>query len=168
MRKLSLVVALSLSLFACGKQEKAENPFGRTNDPSKDGKQQMTEKEFKDDCSRKKGYLRNQDSLCYHVPHKFTLSDPLRNELRENGSLNQHVGNVTQGAILWGDVKGGQRVNFDLNGAAYTSMNDGPLGKTPLNAGKLTIRIEAGEYEFINAYVAECFTRAGSVPCPSN
>jgi hypothetical protein len=47
-------------------------------------------------------------------------------------------------------------------------MSDGPLGKTPLNAGRLTIRIEAGNYQFINAYVAECFNRAGSVACPPN
>jgi hypothetical protein len=167
MRKLSLVVALSLSLLACGRQEKAENPFGRTNDPSREGKE-MTEKEFKDDCSRKKGYLREGDTICYHVPHKFTLTDELKKTLEQNGSLNQLVGTVTQGAMLWGEVKGGQKVFFDLNGAAYTSMADGPLGKTPLNAGRLTIRIEAGNYQFINAYVAECFNRAGSVACPPN
>lgn len=166
MRNLSFLLALSLALFACGKQEKAENPFGRTKDPSRDG--QMTEKQFKDDCARKKGYLRNEDSLCYYVPHKFTLTADLKKILEEAGSLNELVGTVTQGAVLWGEAKGGQRVSFDLNGTPSASMSNGPLGKTPLNAGRLTIRIEAGNYEFINAYVAECFNREGSVPCPTN
>lgn len=166
MKKISLVLALSLSLFACGQQEKAENPFGKTKDPSKDGKQ-MTEKEFKDDCARKKGYLRNEDSLCYHVPHRLTLED-VKKGLDEGGSVNKFIGEVTQGAVLWGDVDGGQLVSFDLDGKPYATMNNGPLAKTPLNKGRLTVRVEAGNYEYLNAYVAECFSRAGSAPCPTN
>ena len=165
MRKISLVLALSLSLFACGKQEKAENPFGKTKDPSKEGG--MTEREFKDDCARKSGFLLNDDTLCYHVPHKFTLDDALKKTLETN-SLNQFLGKVTQGAMIWGEVKGGQRVNFDLDGRTYASMQNGSLPKTPVNAGRLTIRIDAGHYDYLNAYVAECFTRTGSTPCPPN
>lgn len=166
MRKLSLVMALSLSLFACGQQEKAENPFGRTNDPSREGKQ-MTEKEFKDDCTQKKGFLREADTICYYVAHKFTLTEKMKEDLETN-SLSQLLGQVTQGAMVWGEVKGGQRVYLDWNGAPWNSMSDGQLAKTPINAGRLTIRVDAGRYEFVNAYVAECFSRAGSVPCPVN
>jgi hypothetical protein len=166
MKKFSLLMALCLSLFACGQQEKVENPFGKTKDPSTDPS--MSEREFKDDCARKNGYFLANDTICYHVPHKFALTEDLEKELNEKGSLNVLIGAVTQGAMLWGSVKGGQRVNFDLNGTLYTHMTDGPLAKTPLIAGRLTMRVEAGAYEHLNAYVAQCYTRSGSVPCPPN
>jgi hypothetical protein len=166
MRKISVVIALSLSLFACGQQEKAENPFGRTKDPSKDGKE-MTEKEFKDDCSRKKGTLREADTICSWTAHSFTLTEEMKKDLELN-SITHFLGEATQGAMVWGAAEGGQRVYIDLNGSNWLSMKDTALDKTPTNAGRISLRIDAGRYDFVNAYIAECFSRAGAVPCPAN
>jgi hypothetical protein len=166
MRKISLIVAISLSLFACGKQEKAANPFGKTGNKSTDPK--MSEREFKEDCARKSGYLRGADeSICYHVPHKFVLDEEAKKELAQKGTIRRQLGVVPQGSLLLAEVKGGQTVFFDLNGSYFREMTNTSL-RLALPAGELHIRVSAGQYEYLSAHVAECFTRAGAVACPTN
>lgn len=167
MKNFLLAAFIATTLAACGTQEKTEDPFGRIDNPQKDGS--MTEATFKRNCAMRKGQLDVSETTCVVTTYKkeFTNED-LRKELDDAGFKTFDLGQVPAGSNLFGDVKGGQTVVFFLGNQPFTSMSEGRLApvRVPL-AGRLKMTVNRGTYEYLNVYVTECFSRTtANAECP--
>lgn len=166
MKNFSLVSLLALSLFACGQQEKEENPFGKADGKNKNPG--MSEYQFKETCAAKGGTLYNKETLCVHTPYKVRLtSERLREDFKDKIGLKLYpVGTVSAGSLIWGDKKDGQSIRIYVNGGHFTTMEGANLPTQALPAGKVEIEVRQAEYGHISVTVAECFTRTNSAaPC---
>jgi hypothetical protein len=176
---LSVLVSLSL-LSACGTQEdakKSADDLIRDQQKQIGGngeKQEMNERQFASYCERKNGELRTNASVCSYIRKKFDLNDKTgpagktyKQVVLELGSWVVDLGGIAHGSLLSASLKGTQPVTFVINGAVLMTIRDGvPIVKQPTGAGKLTIRIDYGEYDYFNALVRQCDDRTGtSVPC---
>ena len=165
MKILSLALASSFLLFACGSQKKdASEAFGRTGNKQQDP---ISANDFKKFCSEKKGVLKDKNTVCVYTPAFLNkTAEQLQEDFRSGVGIKVYdLADASPGAYIWGNKEDGQTVSILVNGVSRLSMTGNTLEVQEIPAGTVQVQVPAGNFKSLSVTMAECMSNLRVMGC---